>query len=93
MIVLMVASYIFLNWCVSWDPKLSTPRMRNCGSAECLVTGRSLLFGVCLCACGVWVGLAVKCGEPVCFFLCACVSVRSYVFLCMYLSLCVCVCM
>ena len=32
-----------------------------------------------------------KCGEHVCFFVCACVSVRSYVFMCMYLSLRVCV--
>jgi len=31
-----------------------------------------------------------KCGEDVCV-LCACVSVRLYVFMCMYLSLCVCV--
>jgi len=31
-----------------------------------------------------------KCGEHVCV-LCACVRVRLYVFMCMYLSLCVCV--
>jgi len=31
-----------------------------------------------------------KCGEHVCV-LCACVSVRLYVFMCMYLSLCACV--
>ena len=32
-----------------------------------------------------------ECGERVCVFLCACVSVRLYVLMCMYLSLCACV--
>jgi len=51
--------YIFLNWCVSRDPKLSIPLVRNCDSVECLVAGRSFLFGACVCVCRVRVGLAV----------------------------------